>query len=59
VGSNNSIVALRVLGGEKKGTQCLELGHPVPGGHEYGDLALLVGGIESETVKDGHESCGT
>jgi hypothetical protein len=24
------------------------LGHPVPGGYKYGDLALQVGGVKSE-----------
>jgi hypothetical protein len=41
-GSNTSTVALRVVGGDETGTQCLgvELGHPVPGGYKYGDLTL-------------------
>jgi hypothetical protein len=40
-GSNNSTVALRVVGGDENGTQCLVvlLGHP-PEGYKYGDLAL-------------------
>jgi hypothetical protein len=44
-GSNTSTVALRVVGGDEKGTQCLgvELGHPIPGGYKYGDLALRLG----------------
>jgi hypothetical protein len=35
VGSNTSTVALRVVGGDEKGTQCMEvlLGHPVPVGY--------------------------
>jgi hypothetical protein len=27
------------------------LGHPVPGGYKYGNLALQVGGVSDETVK--------
>jgi hypothetical protein len=27
------------------------MGHPVPGGYKYGDLALQVGGVSAETVK--------
>jgi hypothetical protein len=44
----------------KKGIQCpwLQLGHPVPGGYKYGDLALQVGGVSNETVKYGLEFCG-
>jgi hypothetical protein len=34
VSSNASIVALRVAGGDEKGTQCL--GYPDPGGCKYG-----------------------
>jgi hypothetical protein len=34
-------------------------GHPVPGGYKYGNLALQVGGVSNETVKYGHEFCGT
>jgi hypothetical protein len=61
-GWNNSTVVLRVVGGDEKGTQCLGVypGHTLPGGYKHGDLALQVGGsLESETVKHGHESCGT
>jgi hypothetical protein len=29
------------------------MGYPVPGGYEYGNLALLVGGVSDETVKYG------
>jgi hypothetical protein len=32
--------------------------HPVPGGYEYGDLALRVGGVSNETVKYGLSSAG-
>jgi hypothetical protein len=44
--SNTSTVALRVVGGDDKGTQCLgvKLDYPVPGGYKYSDLALQVGG---------------
>jgi hypothetical protein len=36
-----------VVRGDEKGTQCLGvyLGHPVPGGYKYRDLALQVGGV--------------
>jgi hypothetical protein len=43
--SNTSIVALRVVGGDEKGTQCL--GHPVPGGYKFGDLVFQVGGVSN------------
>jgi hypothetical protein len=48
-GSNTSTVAQRVVEGDEKGTQCLgvKLGHPVPGGYKYGDLALQVGGVSN------------
>jgi hypothetical protein len=48
-GSNTSTVALRVVGGDEKGTQCLEvyLGHTVPGGYKYRYLALLVAGVSN------------
>jgi hypothetical protein len=48
-GSNNSTVALRVAGGEGKGTQYLglQLSHPVPGEYKYGDIALQVGGVSN------------
>jgi hypothetical protein len=41
-GSNTSTIALRVVGGEEKGTQCpgMQLVHLVPGGYKYGDLAF-------------------
>jgi hypothetical protein len=61
-GSSNSIIALRVVGGYERGTQCLGVqpGNPVPRGYKYVDLALQVGGsIESETLIFGHESRGT
>jgi hypothetical protein len=52
--SNNFTVALRVVGGDEKGTQCLGvlLGHPVPGGYKYGDLALQVGGVSNLRQKN-------
>jgi hypothetical protein len=35
------------------------LGHPVPGGYKYGDLALQVGGVsKSGTIKYDLESSG-
>jgi hypothetical protein len=48
-GSNTSTVALRDVGGDEKGTQCLGVkpGHPVPGGYKYGDLAHQVGGVSN------------
>jgi hypothetical protein len=45
-----------------KGTQCsgVYLGHPVPGGYKYGDLAPQVGGISrTGTIKYCLESRGT
>jgi hypothetical protein len=35
------------------------MGHPVPEGYKYGNLALQVGGVSDETVKYGREFCGT
>jgi hypothetical protein len=49
---DTSTVALRVVRGDKKRTQC-------PGVYKYGDLALQVGGVSDETVKYGREFCGT
>jgi hypothetical protein len=48
-GSNTSTVDLRVVGGDKKGTKCLgvKLGHPVPGGYKYGNLALQIWGVSN------------
>jgi hypothetical protein len=43
-------------------TQCLRvyLGHPVPGGYKYGDLALQVGGVPRiGAIKYGLESRST
>jgi hypothetical protein len=48
--------------GELTGTQCpgVYLGHPVPGGYKYGDLALQVGGVSRiGPIKYGLESRGT
>jgi hypothetical protein len=60
-GSITSTVALRVVGGDENRTQCLGVqpGHPVTDGYKYGDLALQVGGLESETIKYAHEGRGT
>jgi hypothetical protein len=46
-GPNTSTVALRIVGGDQEGTQCLglKLGHPVPEEYKYEDLALQVGGV--------------
>jgi hypothetical protein len=48
-GSNTSTVALLVIGGDGKETQCLgvELGHALSGGWKYEDLALQVGGVSN------------
>jgi hypothetical protein len=35
------------------------LGHHVPGGYKYGDLALQLQGVSNETVKYGREFCTT
>jgi hypothetical protein len=47
--SNTSTIALRVVGGDEKGIQFpgVKLGYPLPGGCEYRDLALQVGGVLS------------
>jgi hypothetical protein len=55
-------VALRVVRGDRKGTQCpgVYLGHSVPEGYKYGDLAFQVGGVSRiGTIKYGLESHGT
>jgi hypothetical protein len=51
-----STVALRVVRGDEKGTQCsgVQLGHPVPGGYKYGNLSLQVSGASDETVRKGY-----
>jgi hypothetical protein len=55
------MLALRVVRGDKKGTQFPEvyLGHTVPGGYKYENLALQVGGVSDEAVKYGRDFCGT
>jgi hypothetical protein len=47
--SDTSTVALRVVGGYGKGTQCLGgiTGPPCSGGYKYGDLALQVGAVSN------------
>jgi hypothetical protein len=40
-GSSTSTLALLVVGGDEKRTQC----HPVLGGYKYGDLAFQFGGV--------------
>jgi hypothetical protein len=35
------------------------LGHPVPGGYKYMDLAVKVGRVSNGTIKYGREFCGT
>jgi hypothetical protein len=57
-GRNISTVALRVVRGDGKGTQCpgVYLGHPVPWRYKYGDLALQVGAVSRiGTIKYGLE----
>jgi hypothetical protein len=51
VGSNISTVALRVVGGDEDGTQCLgvQLGQPVPGEDKYRDLVLEVVAVSNLT----------
>jgi hypothetical protein len=48
-GSITCTVALRVVGGDKKGTQCLGIypGHSVAGEYKYGDLAVGVWGVSN------------
>jgi hypothetical protein len=65
-GSNTSIIALRVVRSDEKGTHCLgvhlgRLFFEGVGGYKYGDLAsrLREWSLESETVKYGHEARGT
>jgi hypothetical protein len=61
-GYNSSTVALPVIRGDGKGTQCpgVYLGHSVPGGYKYGDLVLQVGGVSRiGTIKYGLEFHGT
>jgi hypothetical protein len=42
--------------GTKKGAS--SRGHPVPGGHIYGELALQVGGVSNGTGRYGRKFCG-
>jgi hypothetical protein len=48
-GLNTSTVAMRVVGGDEKGTQCLGLkpGYPVTGKYKYRDLPLQVEGVSN------------
>jgi hypothetical protein len=54
-------VALRIVRGDGKGTQCprVQLGYHVPGGYKYGDVTLQVGGVSDETVILDYGSCST
>jgi hypothetical protein len=58
-GSNTSTVALRVVGGDEKGIQCLEFNRAIlfPGDTNTGTWPSRSGSLESETVKC--ESRGT
>jgi hypothetical protein len=61
-GYNTATISLRVIRGDRKGTQCLGvyLDPLVPGGYKYRDLALQVGGVSRiGTIKYGLESRGT
>jgi hypothetical protein len=54
-------IALQAVRGGGKGTQCpgIQLGHPVPVGYKYRDLALQVGRVlKIRTIKYGLESRG-
>jgi hypothetical protein len=46
-GFSTSTVALRVVGGDEKGTQCPPLGHSIRGGYKYGGLVLQVGEVSN------------
>jgi hypothetical protein len=48
-GSNTSTVALRVVGGDERGTQCLrvQLCHSVPRGYKYVDQVLQDGEVSN------------
>jgi hypothetical protein len=49
-GLNNSTIALRVVGGNENGTQCVGgmTGPPCPWGvYKYGDLTLHIGGVSN------------
>jgi hypothetical protein len=59
---NTSTVALRVVRGDGKGTQCpgVYLVHPVPGGYKYRNLAHQVHGVSRiGTIKYNLEFRGT
>jgi hypothetical protein len=47
-GSNTSAIALRVIGGDEKATQCLG----------YNQATLFLGDVNTDTVKCGHDSRG-
>jgi hypothetical protein len=57
-GSNTSAVALRVVGGDEKGTHCLGVkpGHPVVGEYKFGDLPSRLGDCRIWDSKMDHES---
>jgi hypothetical protein len=55
-------IAVTIVRCDRKGPQCpgVYLGHPVPGGYKYGDLALQVEGVSGiGIIKYGLESGGT
>jgi hypothetical protein len=61
VRKNTHTVALRVVRGDGKGTQCpgVKLDHHIPGGYKHWDLALQVGGVsKSGTIKYDLEPAG-
>jgi hypothetical protein len=37
----------------------VKLGHPVPGGSKYKNLALQLGGVSDETIMYGYGSCAS
>jgi hypothetical protein len=50
VALNTSTIAQQIIGGDKKGTQCLrrvKLAHLVPRGYKYGNLALQIRGVSN------------
>jgi hypothetical protein len=58
VGSNTSTAALRVVGGDEKGTQCLEYNRATLflGDINTGTWTSSLGSLESQTVKCGRQS---
>jgi hypothetical protein len=46
-GSNTSTVALRVVGGDEKGTQCYNWATLFSGAYKYWDLALQFGAVSN------------